>query len=50
MFTLFRNLIGYSGTSNMDSYIVYGAISLSIIFFVVIIDLTYRLIRSFIRK
>lgn len=50
MFVLFRNLLGFSGSTNYDSYILYGTIAIAIIFFVVLIDLVYKLIRSFVRK
>lgn len=51
MFALFRNFLGISSTtSTYDSYILYGTIAISIIFFVVLIDLVYKLIRSFTRK
>lgn len=51
MFVLLRNLIGYTGSgyNNIDSYILNACIVLILVFFVVLIDLVYKLIRSFIR-
>lgn len=52
MYDLFRNLIQYTGSSytNIDSYILYGCISFALLLGIFVLDLLYRLLRSFIKK
>lgn len=52
MFSLMRTLIGYTGSnySNIDQYVLYAVICFILLFFVVLFDMLYRLLRSFIRK
>lgn len=48
MYDIVEGLIGYTGTStNYYSYIMYGCISIIIMFAVVVLDMIYRTIRHF---
>lgn len=49
MYNIIANLIGYTGStgSNYYSYIIYGCISIIILFTAVVIDMIYRTIRHF---
>lgn len=38
MYAIIDNLIGYTGQTNVTSYIVYGAIAFALLFTVIIID------------
>lgn len=49
MFSLIRDIIGYTGTiNNIDSYIIYTCLALVIVGVVVSIDLLYKLLLRFI--
>lgn len=49
MYQLISNFIGYTGTTNITQYIVYGAISLGILFVVLVVDWIAHLIGRFFR-
>lgn len=52
MYNIIKNFLAYTGSqyTNVDQYIIYGAITLGILLSVFFCDLLYRIIRSFIRK
>ena len=50
MYSLWSQLINFTGGtsySSIDTYILYGAMSMTILFIVVILDNTIKLIKSF---
>lgn len=52
MYDLLRNIIQYTGNqyTNIDQYLLYGSIAITILMLVFFCDILYRIIRSFIRK
>lgn len=46
MYDLIRNIIGYSGTYNMDSTVVYICGVVILLLTVVFIDLTFKVFRA----
>lgn len=46
MYNLIRDIIGYSGTYNVDSTIVYIAGAVTLLLTVVFIDLTFKVFRA----
>ena len=50
MYDLLKEILGYTGTSNMDSALIYGSICLIIIFVVVLLDVLYRFFMRFIPR
>lgn len=52
MYNIIKNFLSYTGTqyTNIDQYIIYGAITIGILMLVFFCDILYRIIRSFIKK
>lgn len=50
MYALMKQLLGYTGSTNVDQYLIYGSICLTIIFVVVFLDVIYRFFMRFIPR
>lgn len=50
MFNLIKSIIGYAGTSNMDSTIIYICAALLVVITAIFIDLVFQIFKSFIPR
>lgn len=50
MYPILRELLGYTGTTNIDSQLVYASICLIMLFIVLFLDVLYRFFMRFIPR